>query len=71
MSFYCDVLSTLKGGVSSCERFTSETENVFRGIDITVVQLTATAANPFPYSKTCYSFRRTVCYLQTISAGLG
>ena len=32
-----DVLSTLKGGASSSERFTSETENVLRSIDITVV----------------------------------
>ena len=32
-----DVLSALKGGASSSERFTSETENVLRGIDIIVV----------------------------------
>ena len=32
-----DVLSILKDGASFCKRFTSETENVFRGIDITVV----------------------------------
>ena len=32
-----DVLPVLKDGASSSERFTSETENVFRGIDITVV----------------------------------
>ena len=32
-----DVLPVLKDGASSNERFTSETENVFRSIDITVV----------------------------------
>ena len=32
-----DVLPVLKDGASFCKRFTSETENVFRGIDITVV----------------------------------
>ena len=34
---FSDVLPVLKDGASSNERFTSETENVFRGIDITVV----------------------------------
>ena len=32
-----DVLPVLKDGASFCKRFTSETENVFRGINITVV----------------------------------
>ena len=32
-----DVLPVLKDRASFCKRFTSETENVFRGIDITVV----------------------------------
>ena len=36
-AYLSDVLSVLKDGASSSERFTSETENVFRGIDITVV----------------------------------
>ena len=35
--FFRDVLPVLNDGASSCERFTSETENVFRGIDIAVV----------------------------------
>ena len=37
MKYIRDVLPVLKDGASSNERFTSETENVFRGIDITVV----------------------------------
>ena len=32
-----DVLPVLKDGASFCKRFTPETENVFRGINITVV----------------------------------
>ena len=67
----CDVLPHPLGWASSCERFTSETENVLCGIDITVVFCTAAVANPFPYSETCNPPRRTVCDLQTIRAGLG
>ena len=37
LEYLSDVLPVLKDGASFCKRFTSETENVFRGIDITVV----------------------------------
>lgn len=53
------------------KRLMSQTENVHRSIDISVMGSSTITTCPFSYSKTCSPFRTTVWYLQTVRTGLG
>ena len=46
-----------QGGASSCERLTSETENVPGSIDVAVMDHAAFAAEPLSYFETCATFK--------------
>ena len=58
-------------GDSCNQRRTSTTENVFRGIEITIMYRTALTARPFPYSKACDTSRPRIGHFTTIRTGLG
>src|SRR6476646_3258084 len=58
--------------VRSCyQRRTSATENVLRGVDVTVVNVAAYLASPFSYSKSCDTCRPRLRQIATSRAGLG
>lgn len=52
-----DILPSLKEGDSSCETAMPSRENVTGCIDISVMQRATVGTTPFPYSKTCPTFR--------------
>jgi hypothetical protein len=47
----------INGGDSFCKTATSRRENVLRGVDVPVVDRSASATRPRSYSETCDTFR--------------